>query len=75
MAQFKFVGHSNGAFPEYKDGTAVTVKGNCKLGSPESFEIEVMPNEVFDLSDTWTTAIASVEGTIRNSQPVYERVA
>ena len=75
MAQFKFVGHSNGAFPEYQAGTAGTVKGNCKLGSPETFEVEVMPDEVFDLSDAWTTAIASVEGTQRNDQPVYERVA
>ena len=75
MAQFKFVGHSNGAFPEYEAGTAVTVKGNCKFGSLETFEIEVMPGEVFDLSDAWTTAIASVEATVRNDQPVYERVA
>ena len=75
MAQFKFVGHSNGAFPEYKADTAITVKGNCKFGAPGTFEIEVMPNEVFDLSDDWTTAIASVESTQRNGQPVYQRVS
>jgi len=75
MAQFKFVGHSNGAYPEHKPGTAVVVSGNCNVGAPETFEIEVMPDEVFDLSDDWATAVASVEATTRNSQLVYERVA
>jgi hypothetical protein len=75
MAQFKFVGHSNGAFPEYKADSAVTVKGTCEFGKPGTFEIEVMPNEVFDLSNDWAMAISSLESTERNGQPVYERVS
>jgi hypothetical protein len=75
MAQFKFIGNSNGAFPEYEAGTTVTVKGNCKIGSTETFEIEVEPNEVFDIPGDWATAIVSLEALVRNDQPVYERVA
>ena len=75
MAQFKFVGHSNGAYPDHKPDTAITVRGSCNFGAPETFEIEVMPDEVFDLSDAWVTAVAGVEATIRNSKPVYQRVA
>ena len=75
MAQFKFIGHSNGAFPDYKADTPVTVKGTCEYFKPGSFEIEVMPNEVFDLSDDWTMAIDSLESTERNGQPVYERIS
>ena len=75
MAQFKFIGHSNGAYPDYKADTPVNVKGIREFGKSETFEIEVMPNEVFELSDDWQLAISGLASTVRNGQPVYERVS
>ena len=73
MAQFKFIGHSNGAAPDHDVSTTVSIRGKCKMFGAESFEMDVMPDEVFEVPDDWETAIASLSGTQRNGQPCYEK--
>lgn len=75
MAQFKFIGHSNGAAPEHAADKPVQIKGKCKPFQAQNYELEVLPNEVFEIADDWTLAIQSLENTSRNDQPMYERVS
>lgn len=74
MAQFKFIGHSNGAAPEHASDAPVQIQGVCQLGKLQKFELEVMPNEVFELADSWEMAISSLLSTERNGKPMYARV-
>ena len=75
MAQFKFIGHSSGAAPEHAADKPVQIKGRCNQFNPQQYELEVLPNEVFEISDDWLLAIQSLENTSRNSQPMYQRVS
>ena len=75
MAQFKFIGNTNGAVPDFKAGSIVNVKGTCNFASPEAFEIDVEAAEVFDVPDAWVGAIADLTAVTRKGFPVYERVS
>jgi hypothetical protein len=74
MAQFKFIGHSNGAAPEHDASKIVKIKGRTVLAGA-IYELEVLPNEVFDISNDWTMAISSLENSSRNGKPLYQRVS
>lgn len=75
MAQFKFIGSTNGAAPHHKAGSTVNVKGTCNFASTETYEIDVEAAEVFDVPDAWITAIADLTAATRKGLPLYERVS
>ena len=75
MAQFKFIGNTNGAAPEYKAGTTINVKGLCNIFAAETYEIDVEVEEVFVVPDAWATAIADLTAATRKGLPLYERVS
>ena len=75
MAQFKFIGHSNGAAPSQPTDVTVTIRGRCKMFGTENYEMEVLPDEVFSIPDDWDSAIAALTASSRNGQPCYERIS
>jgi len=75
MAQFKFIGHSNGAAPSQPADSTVTIRGNCQVVGTETYEMEVLPDEVFSIPDDWDSAISALTASSRNGQPCYERLS
>jgi len=75
MAQFKFIGHSNGACPDHDVSKSVRVQSPCAIGSSEHIDLLVAPGEVFEISDAHPHCIEGIVASSRKGFPLYERVA
>ncbi len=80
MAQFKYVGHEQGV--DTPAGGLITIRGlkNAFNGGEEDnrFELQVEPGEIFEIPDSWETAVQSLElkkSPTDSSKLLYERVS